>query len=380
MMIFSIAVTAACKHGWNDDNLLVSVVPTGDGHVMALVEREYWICDTSGEACDWRGHAESELEIVKLDSDGHDEWTRTYHRTEFERLGYWEAMGMNRLGADMMVVTGRDYAFAVDGEGRTLWEREDVDFEGCSGFSSFDEALATGCAVDGSTAMRSHGVTAVSIAADGLTQELMSATIEKPNPFIITDILILSGGGMAILSVEPESDPSCVFTAMGSGELTRLNEDGSVAWTRMYPSINRGTVVPSHAIEAQGGILFLLISCPSIKTTVVKTDGAGNYLVDTELEDITHSDLLVADDGSIFVAGSYYPPDGPTYLRVVKLDPAGGMLWTRDFPEEIDFNPGGSNIDVDGGLVMGSSSVAEDIEILKIDADGAIEWTFAPDY
>ena len=151
---------------------------------------------------------------------------------------------------------------------------------------------------------------------------------------------------------------------------------------------------PDQSFIASGSMLFKdenQISSPYAhgELLVVKVDDSGEELwkrvipIDTTLNRDYGYDLELADDGSIFIAGTYYSHDGAIQLPnpfLIKLDENGNELWLKTF----DFGPDvwlveckrivANPDETYTVLVDLNTNIGSESGLVKVDPDGNIIW------
>ncbi|QQR87533.1 MAG: T9SS type A sorting domain-containing protein [Flavobacteriales bacterium] len=171
----------------------------------------------------------------------------------------------------------------------------------------------------------------------------------------------------------------------GAGELTpfSIDAEGDTLWTKRYPepfhtlkagSINirpdgswlwAGTALPTDTQEWRGIVYCFEADGDTLWRRVYGTD---------ELDGFNASTLT--SSGNLLTVGSRLS----TTLRIwaAEIDEWGDTLWTRTYPSAYWENAVSVTSSLDGGFAIGAyrevTSTNDDMLVLKISANGALEW------
>ncbi len=344
-----------------------SIIATRDGGLAILGFSESTDGDLLGKAI-----AVNDYWLLKLDAVGNREWTRTYGGSKDDR-----GQAVVELSDGGYAITG--YAMSDDGDGSSnegfhdnwvlrldatgeiLWERS-------FGFSGHD-----------------HSYDLLETDDGGL--------------FFIgfLDLTAARADGYA------EKNPYATRHGVGEFWCTKLSADGTLQWRYYFGGTNNDR---AHAVVAapDGGFVMagfsesddFDISQPngSYDFWVVKVNRQGELQWETNLGGTgieIASDIVADPRGGYLVTGHSFSTDGDISANrgesdvwVVRLDPAGDMVWEQSY--------GGPAFDAaesitptsDGNfLITGTtrSSTADlqnagenDLLLLKIDASGRLLW------
>jgi hypothetical protein len=170
--------------------------------------------------------------------------------------------------------------------------------------------------------------------------------------------------------------------------LLKLDAAGNLVWQRKWGA-PAGVESGEGVAVAQDGSVYLSGGTSSLAdgAFVVKFDAAGNLvwqktwgIAETE----SGGDVAVGPDGSVYTT-SVVPRPGVDFefdVVVVKLDPAGNLVWQRAYAAgEIVDGRGGITVASDGSVYVAgalqtskSNAVDMDVLLLKLAADGTLVW------
>ena len=344
-----------------------SIIATRDGGLAILGFSE----STDGDLSD-KATAVNDYWLLKLDAAGNREWTRTYGGSKDDR-----GQAVVELSDGGYAITG--YAMSDDGDGSNnegfhdnwvlrldaageiLWERS-------FGFSGHD-----------------HSYDLLETDDGGL--------------FFIgfLDLTAARADGYA------EKNPYATRHGVGEFWCTKLSADGSLQWRYYFGGTDNDR---AHAAVAapDGGFVMagfsesddFDISQPngSYDFWVVKVNRQGELQWETNLGgtgiDIA-SDIAADPRGGYLVAGQSFSTDGDISANrgesdvwVVRLDPAGNMLWEQsyggtafDAAESIALTSDG-NFLISGTTRSSNANLQNagenDVLLLKIDGAGRLLW------
>lgn len=182
----------------------------------------------------------------------------------------------------------------------------------------------------------------------------------------------------------------------------RLDSEGNVIAQRAYSGTGNDAFQRVQRTP-DGGVIALAASDASTVNPVprlLKFDPAGALLWSRRYfkepvpgfpaDAFWFEDLALTADGGFVVTGTIRPaPAGPDSVMAMRLDGAGNVLWVRSyFPQS---NPRGANgrsvaPTPDGGFVIlaqesflaNQNLLANDMAVLRIDANGGIVWATHP--
>ncbi|MEL7251166.1 MAG: T9SS type A sorting domain-containing protein, partial [Bacteroidota bacterium] len=188
-------------------------------------------------------------------------------------------------------------------------------------------------------------------------------------------------GNEAVSDLLQTADGDYVITG-APAYMTRLNENGDVAWKTVLPDPEEDNIYQYLAVQLEDGSFFMAASSAwfttnnPLMTHAAHIDAAGNRLWFGSLEaDVQIEQMVVAADGNIVVAGR-----NPDYNFVlVKLDNNGNTIWEIEIPNAIYplAYTGDLLVTMDGGfaLLANSQGTEEDLYLIKMDSEGSIEWS-----
>ena len=133
-------------------------------------------------------------------------------------------------------------------------------------------------------------------------------------------------------------------------------------------------------------LAFILVSFPILQLfSQFPEDWYNSYSKFPAPSASVNFDVLIANDGMIYVAGYTADANSPAY-HLIKCKPNGDTVWTLSIPDNGSFfsgglynTPIGLAMDSQGGLYFASSEMDSnnfaDIAVRKIDTAGAIFWS-----
>jgi hypothetical protein len=166
----------------------------------------------------------------------------------------------------------------------------------------------------------------------------------------------------------------------------KIDPDGDIIWQFTYGSASSEW---THDVEASSDGGYVLVgeaaspAGTSIDMIVVRIDAGGNITWQKIIHTPEFGWAISVDetaDGHHVVVGETYTSDGnATALWVVKIDGSGNMLFQKSYGGETWNDAGKVMATADGGaLVAGYTQEfgagRYDVWILKLDADGEVQW------
>ena len=297
--------------------------------------------------------------------------------------------------------------------GTRLWTSE-------FGTSNYDQAYAVTQGMDG--ALYVAGSTSGNLngqinSASGGTfitkfsesgQQIWTRLITSTTANIGKAIASANDGSIYVAGLTYGSIESQPYKGGTDGFLTKLNSDGTRAWTRLLGTSQDDQV--NGVSVGQDGSIFLTGLCTGSLDGQVAKNGTEAFLVKfnsqgdkvwTVLLGTNNSDsgqsVVAAKDGSIYVAGYTFGSlegqfnSGGRNAFITKFNADGSKAWTRLIGVDANFvfNPDTYGFGVaeanDGGLVVtgynrsdldGQSALGgQDIFVIKYKPDGSKEWT-----
>jgi uncharacterized delta-60 repeat protein len=181
------------------------------------------------------------------------------------------------------------------------------------------------------------------------------------------------------------------FVGGNGAVLLKFGSDGTLAWQRTWGGNASGEGV---AVAADGSVyvtgatrgfgageLDIFIIKLSAEGTLIwfKTWGSAGTIEQGQ-------GIAVGPDGNVYVAGVAPRPDDPFQSQfdavVLKIDPAGNLIWQRAFPGgDVTDARGGIDVAPDGSVYVGGGfqgpvggGFANDALLLKVTSDGSLVW------
>lgn len=170
----------------------------------------------------------------------------------------------------------------------------------------------------------------------------------------------------------------------------RLNANGSMRWQRRYDAGDRDTGGAIDQTADSGFVIAgssLSFAGSGVDVWVLKLDTDGDIVwqrsIGTDTADERVRSIRQAVDGGYIIGGKTWEFDANGDMWVVKLDASGDILWQKSL--------GGAGADEaysvqgtgDGGsIVVGTTdsfTSNDDAWVLKLDADGAVDWQYLYD-
>ena len=181
------------------------------------------------------------------------------------------------------------------------------------------------------------------------------------------------------------------FVGGNGALLVKLGSDGSLLWQRTWGGNGSAQAVAvaldgsvyvtgaTRASDAQAEDLFVIRFAPDGTLIWFKTWGVAGASEQGQ-------GIAVGPDGNIYVAGVGPRPNDPFQFQfdavVLKVDPAGNVIWQRSFAGgDVTDARGGVAVAPDGSAYVAGgfqgpsgSGFANDALLLKIAADGSLVW------
>jgi len=191
-----------------------------------------------------------------------------------------------------------------------------------------------------------------------------------------------SAWGIAIAS------DGSIYVTGGSNRdayVAKFDENGNLVWFRTIGGSNYDW--GSNIAAAPDGSIYVVgstnsFSAENLDVFVAKLDSNGNLLwfktIGTANDD-WGSDIVVAPDGSVYVAGHTLSSSGDFDVLIAKFDQSGNLMWFRtiggsddDYSDAIGVAHNGSVYVVGGTYSFGAGD--EDIFVAKFDSSGKLLW------
>ena len=230
---------------------------------------------------------------------------------------------------------------------------------------------------------------------EGGTSPLYERRIEAGAGGFAWDIASTADGGFIVAGLAASVPSSMGLTAHHASMdayLVKTDENGGVQWKRTYGG-SAADAARAVALAGDGGYILVgttgsyvsgtLWSYDPTSILVIKVDASGNEVWSREVEGPPYSvayAVCVNTDGTFVVAGRTRQEElGSNEALLIKFDAAGLELWRRRFRA----GTGASAQDViatfDGGYAfagyaLGTSSLIDDIYVVKTDGDGVVQW------
>ncbi len=157
------------------------------------------------------------------------------------------------------------------------------------------------------------------------------------------------------------------------GYILKIDEDGNVLWSKSYDHTT-GKFFRFIRQTIDGN--YIIVGTQSQSLIMLKLDVSGNIIWQNLYDQATPTSLEVLPDGSFAVGGSYQGSGQGLYF--IKVDANGNKLWAKAYSAGGSNWGGGMAEASDGGFVLnGQTKEGMSLSvrtILKIDANGNIEW------
>ena len=165
--------------------------------------------------------------------------------------------------------------------------------------------------------------------------------------------------------------------------LMKLNESGSITWTRRYGGIYYDCAKSVQQTQDGGYILTGASNSPNFNDHnifAIKTNAAGDISwvrkYGTDLDDLGESTRQTADGG--YIIAGYSQDPGPVLMNIIKIDAMGRTQWQRYFGRTAEY-AWCIRQTYDGGYIVGGSTVAwgpgnHTACLLKLNSFGNTQW------
>ncbi len=167
--------------------------------------------------------------------------------------------------------------------------------------------------------------------------------------------------------------------------LIKYSSTGSIIWQRTYgeppsdPNVSAADFASDVEVGGDGSIVVTGQTGSGL-VLLLKFDSDGNLIWERSFSGGTFDNangMALAPDGSTYVVGISFPPEGPTDALIIKVNSDGNPLWQRTW--------GGGSTDVahdvavasDGNIYVAgtnNSFFGDDAHLLKLSPDGSVIW------
>ncbi|HEY0678118.1 MAG TPA: Calx-beta domain-containing protein [Chitinophagaceae bacterium] len=163
------------------------------------------------------------------------------------------------------------------------------------------------------------------------------------------------------------------------GVITKLDlVTGNIHWTKTYDFDSRTNWVRSITKVADGFIFNVLNvdgwGIDNAKPAILKTDFYGNllWLKEYVIGNCREGEFTVLPDGGFMMALTELPIDGASDLHLMRIDPAGNIMWAKKYPRAAA--QWLSRLITDGNYVVGAGQSTtgsyNDLLLAKADFNG----------
>ena len=193
------------------------------------------------------------------------------------------------------------------------------------------------------------------------------------------DCIPTSDNGAIVLSTFETSSTKTIL-------LVKFDSNGDTVWTKLVDPFSGKETPREMALTDNGMIITGSVSSGSNDNVfAISTDLEGNILWQ---EEYPSSGISLAESVVQIPAGGFYLAgttnaigSGGLDLLVMKLDPAGQLLWAKDYGRngselgfDIDVMPDGGAA-LTGSAFRDDTSAFRDLALIRIDEDGEAIWT-----
>jgi hypothetical protein len=366
------ASTFAKTIGGSDYDAATSIIQSSDGgYVVAGWTRSF-------------GAGSADFYVVKLDSSGNVQWTKTIGGSNDDEAwsiiqssdgGYVVAGWTRSFGAG----SADFYVVKLDSSGNVQWTKT-------IGGSSEDvagpiiQSSDGGYVVAGSTRSFTEDVNIYVVKLDSSGNVVWTKTIGGSYYDWANSIIQSSDGGYVVAGGT---------TSFGAGSadfyVVKLDSSGNVQWTKTIGGSNddeaRSIIQSSDGGYVVAGKTWSF-GAGSADMYVVKLDSAGNVIWTKTIggsNDDEAGSIIQSSDGGYIVAGwTWSFGAGGNDFFVVKLDSSGNVVWAKTIGGIGDDAWGDSIIQSsDGGYVVAGGTQSfgaggDDFYVVKMDANGNV--------
>jgi uncharacterized delta-60 repeat protein len=185
-------------------------------------------------------------------------------------------------------------------------------------------------------------------------------------------------------AVGPDGEVYAAGSTLGAGGdalLLKFSSEGSLVWQRSWGGalLDRAQAV---AVGADGSI-YVVGSTSSFDDSlfVLKFTSDGTLVWQRVWGPARGDGVAVGPDGSIYVAGTAPDGSGGADVVVLKVDPAGSLLWQRAYSTSETADARGrlavgsdGSVYVAGAVQDSTRKVVVDALLVKFDQDGNLVW------
>ncbi len=350
--------------------------PTGDDEVARVVRHAgYGGYIVAGEKYYADGPADqADLYLVFLSESGHVEWNLTYSTNMHNE----PLSARQTADGGFLILSERSNSFShflyllkVSDDGHVLWMNEVPS----NNLNRVIQAVST---QDGGFAMLGYSgshenITLMKIDGAGVVQFLRT----YGDSGTAADLREVDSGYILLNNISRNSDSTVV-------ELIRTDSWGEPQWSSEIWS--DGLWVAWYvAQDADGG--YMIVSETNSGTLesapmMIKVDLRGNWLWRRDYNESSGATIYAVVSGwnGLLIAGelSYDSGDGDGFA--MRTTSNGDFLWWRSFGGSANDWIQDADLTDDGGFIMAGSTASyspggdTDIYVLKIDADGGLQW------
>lgn len=171
--------------------------------------------------------------------------------------------------------------------------------------------------------------------------------------------------------------------------VVRLDEQGNIIWSRLFDNVDHDNLYSMQPVSGEGYIFCGRSNSLDItmrSSWVVRVDDEGSLLwqkIFHEQESFelneAYSIAQAAADGFLVAGYHGHHDDGDWGLTFIMLDEDGNLLWSKIYPEGIDW--GGASLlrTQDDGFILagmaGGDYSRESIMVMKLDSEANALWT-----
>jgi hypothetical protein len=305
------------------------------------------------------GSGQSDVWLIKTDSLGNSEWTKTFGTTENDggnSVIQTQDSGYLIGGYTAGGYEGNGWLIKTNRYGDTLWTRTFTAFPGCRLFS-VKETIDSFYIATGYISGVGAGFEDVYLIKTNSKGELIwTKTFGSSNTDFGNCVEIIEDGGYIITGTTSSSINSKLW-------LIRTNESGDTLWTKKYGGNESAR---GNCVQRTSDNGFIIVGNTTIgfrdDLWLLRTDENGdtlwtrtfNFLGNESLKGLSVSQT--EDGGYIIVGEAYSYVYGHNYFMVVKTDKDGNKIWYKNFPDD-SFSASGYSVQQtldDDYVVVGS--------------------------